>query len=102
MEKRKEVVMRENLQVQLGADRGVPFVDVPLGEMWELVEYLSWHRVLANYDYAETHFRVSFPHLDLGAAQSLIAQWEQVKAHPVQVFGQEHPAHQKHHVLALH
>ena len=94
--------MRPSLQVTISATAGVPCVQVPHDDMWELVEYISWQRVLAHYDYAETHFTVTFPHLDTAAAQRLIDEWNTAQSHPEPTHAtiEVHAAH--HPVLSLH
>ena len=74
--------MRSKLQVLESKPTGIPYAQVPAQAMWDLVEYLSWHRVLASYDYATTHFTVTFPHLDLASARELLEQWDTAHDRP--------------------
>ena len=68
--------MRRKLRVLQSKPSGVPYAEVPLDVMWGLVEYLSWQRVLASYNFATTHFTVTFPHLDIASAQKLMDDWD--------------------------
>ncbi len=68
--------MRYPLQILESSSSGVPYTNVPLDAMWDLVEYLSWQRVAATYNFATTHFTVTFTHLDMAGAKRLVADWE--------------------------
>ncbi|HUO09242.1 MAG TPA: hypothetical protein VM008_13125 [Phycisphaerae bacterium] len=68
--------MRRKLHILKSRPSGVPYAEVPLDVMWGLVEYLSWQRVLASYNFATTHFTVTFPHLDAVTAQKLLDDWD--------------------------
>lgn len=68
--------MRRKLHILQSEPSGIPYAEVPLDVMWGLVEYLSWQRVLASYNFATTHFTVTFPHLDAASAQKLIDDWD--------------------------
>jgi len=43
--------------------------------MWDLVEYLSYQRVVVNYEYHASYFTVTFPHMDAESAQRILDEW---------------------------
>jgi hypothetical protein len=70
-----EQAMRPQLQVIVSKPSNIPCAKVPADAMWDLVEYLSWQRVQAVYNFATPSFTVSFPHLDVETAQRLLDGW---------------------------
>ena len=46
-------VMNRRFEVLECVETSLPFVRVPGEMMWELLEYISWHRVLTRYDYRD-------------------------------------------------
>jgi hypothetical protein len=71
--------MRPRLEIRLGAD-GTPKAEVQSSYLWELVEHLSCQRVAVLYRYEGKSFIVSFPRLNLGAAQQTLDEWTQAAA----------------------
>src|SRR4051794_25239642 len=57
---KRSPLMRQSLVVVPDAS-GLPSAKVPFPCMWDLVEYLSYQRVVVSYQYHATHFTVSFP-----------------------------------------
>ena len=66
--------MRQRLVVTTDA-AGVPQADVPLTNMWDLVEYFSCQRESVTYQYRATHFTVTFPRQDAASAQRILDHW---------------------------
>ena len=66
--------MRQRLIVSLNSD-GLPAAQVPFSCMWNLVEYLSYQRVIATYQYQEEYFTVTFPRTDVETAQQILDEW---------------------------
>ncbi len=66
--------MRHALVVTLDPAE-IPCAEVPFPCMWDLVEYLSYQRVVVSYQYHASHFTVSFPRLDLESAQQILNNW---------------------------
>jgi hypothetical protein len=66
--------MRQPLCATLDA-AGLPCAPVPFPCMWELVEYLSYQRVVVRYEYHASHFTVTLPHMDLASVQLLLDEW---------------------------
>ena len=66
--------MAANLQLQIDPD-GHPFAVVPHENIWDLVEFLSFQRVHAQYDYSQSNFIVHFPTMDHAAAESMLHLW---------------------------
>ena len=54
---------------------GCPSAQVPFPCMWDLVEYLSYQRVVVNYEYHASHFTVTFPRMGLESAQRIVDEW---------------------------
>jgi len=54
---------------------GIPSAKVPFPCMWDLVEYLSFQRVSASYQYEASHFTVTFPRMELTTAQRILDEW---------------------------
>ena len=54
---------------------GCPTAQVPFPCMWDLVEYLSYQRVVVNYEYHASYFTVTFPHMDGESAQRILDEW---------------------------
>ena len=75
--------MRQQLTVRPDAT-GLPSAQVPFSCMWDLVEYLSYQRVVVNYQYEASHFTVSFPRMDGLAAQRILDEWAQIGARELQ------------------
>ena len=65
--------MRASFQVTIS--QGQPCVGVPLGEIWSLLEHLSYHRARIEYTYDDTNLSVCFVSTSLEAAQQLIDDW---------------------------
>ena len=66
--------MRQNLIITSDAT-GLPIAEVPCSCMWDLVEYLSYQRVVVTYHYYPAHFTVTFERINLKSAQSLLDEW---------------------------
>jgi GTPase SAR1 family protein len=66
--------MRQRLTITMDPT-GLPSAEVPFPSMWDLVEYLSYQRVVTNYQYHASHFSVTFPRLDAERAQRLLDEW---------------------------
>ena len=66
--------MRQRLFVTSDAD-GFPSAQVPFDCMWDLVEYLSYQRVVVSYQYHPAHFTVTFPRMDTECAQRILDEW---------------------------
>ena len=66
--------MRQRLSVKLDAT-GLPSADVPFPCMWDLVEYLSYQRVVVSYQYHASHFTVTFPRMEMEGAQRILNEW---------------------------
>ena len=75
--------MRTRLLATLNTDQ-TPRAEVPSASMWDLVEYLSFHRINVNYQYESTHFVVTFPRNDLVSAQSVLDDWVHSQSHVMQ------------------
>jgi len=75
--------MRPRLHV-IADNSGVPYAEVPVSSMWDLVEYLSYQRVSVTYQYQATHFTVTFPRQDASAAQEILDQWASAPAEMLQ------------------
>jgi len=73
--------MIKQLKVLQCERTGIPFLKIPGEAMWDLLEFLSWHQVQAEYEYYETYFSVFFLFQDLETAQNLIDGW--LQSHPV-------------------
>ena len=54
---------------------GLPYAEVPVTLMWDLVEYLSYQRAAVTYQYRATHFRVTFTRQDIAGAQRMLDEW---------------------------
>jgi hypothetical protein len=54
---------------------GLPCAQVPFACMWDLVEYLSYQRLVVSYQYEASHFTVSFPRMDVPSAQRTLDAW---------------------------
>jgi hypothetical protein len=57
---------------------GLPCAQVPFASMWDLVEYLSYQRLVVSYQYEASHFTVSFPRMDMESAQRFLDAWSKV------------------------
>ena len=57
--------------------QGLPAAEIPFTCMWDLVEYLSFQRVVASYHYEASHFTVTFPRIDADTAQRILDSWTQ-------------------------
>jgi len=75
--------MRQALVVTTDA-AGNPVSQVPFSCMWDLVEYLSYQRVVVNYQYHASHFTVTFPRIDTETAQQILNNWTQVRVPEMQ------------------
>ncbi|HVT79721.1 MAG TPA: hypothetical protein VHM90_03610 [Phycisphaerae bacterium] len=69
--------MRQALTVKPDS-AGNPIAQVPFPCMWDLVEYLSYQRVVVNYQYHASHFTVTFPRIDVESAQRILDSWARV------------------------
>jgi len=67
--------MRQQLNVSISSETGMPYAVVPSAAMWDLVEYLSYQRVAVTYEYRATHFTVCFLRTDVESAQRLLDEW---------------------------
>ena len=67
--------MKRNYQIVEEKQTGIPCAHIDLRDIWELVEYLASHRIVANYDFHDNRFIVRFPRLAVAAAQALLDQW---------------------------
>jgi hypothetical protein len=76
--------MRQSLVVVPDAS-GLPSAKVPFPCMWDLVEYLSYQRVVVSYQYHATHFTVTFPRSDMETAQVLLDEWCRVPVGEMQM-----------------
>lgn len=54
---------------------GHPYIAVPDGWMWDLVEYLSYHRLSLTYHFEDNGFRIVFLCQTVQAAQRLLDDW---------------------------
>ena len=43
--------------------------------MWDLVEYLSYQRVMVQYHYYPSHFTVTFPRMNMQSVQNILDEW---------------------------
>jgi len=68
--------------VQKIDESGIPFALIPSGDIWGLMEYLSFQRVRVHYQPHATFFKVSFPHIDPEAAQQFMDDWRASKNRP--------------------
>lgn len=66
--------MKSHFQVEL-SESGLPQALIPNEQMWELVEYLAFQRTQVTYSYRAEHFIVSFPSMDIEAAQEMLDDW---------------------------
>ena len=66
--------MPQKLVVKMDSS-GHPKAEVPFSCMWDLVEFLSLHRVAVSYEYRATHFTVCFLRKEKEAAQQLLDEW---------------------------
>jgi hypothetical protein len=66
--------MRQALMAMPDAT-GLPSAEVPFTCMWDLVEYLSYHRVMAIYEYYPAHFTATFPRTNMQSAQDILDEW---------------------------
>ena len=71
--------MRPHLKVYTD-DHGYPFACVPDEWMWDLVDYLSLHRLNLSYHFEGGGFRVSFRCKTAAAAQRLLENWAHMGA----------------------
>ena len=71
--------MRQALMVKPDAT-GLPSAEVPSPCMWDLVEYLSYQRVMVTYEYYPSHFTVTFLRTDMESAQDILDEWLHVGA----------------------
>ncbi|MGN6369704.1 MAG: hypothetical protein ACTHN5_15705 [Phycisphaerae bacterium] len=87
--------MRRKLSVLQLKPSGVPYAHVPADAMWDLVEYLSWQGVLAEYAYHNNDFTVAFPHLDVLHAQRILDEWDSAQDRPAAAEARpiDHPLH---------
>ena len=69
--------MRQPLTVTTDS-AGLPTARVPFACMWDLVEYLSYQRIAVSYQYHASHFTVTFPKLDVEAAQGILNNWARI------------------------
>ena len=67
---------------------GHPYATVPCEWMWDLVEYLSFHRLNLSYHFDNLIFRVTFLCQSARAAQQLLDDWAQSAV--------DEPAHLEH------
>ena len=67
--------MLPKLEVKLSDYTGLPYAEVPISAMWDLVEYLSYQRIAVSYEYRMPHFTVCFLRSDLLTAQRLLDDW---------------------------
>jgi hypothetical protein len=67
-------ILRPRLSVSID-EQGHPYVRVPDVWMWDLVEYLSFHRLNLSYHFEHTHFRVVFRCQSAEKAQRLVDDW---------------------------
>jgi hypothetical protein len=56
-------------------DQGVPVVQVPSGQLWELVEHLSAQRLTVHYSYHGQLFEVRFPRMSVAEVQQTLVEW---------------------------
>lgn len=54
---------------------GSPCAVIPFARIWDLVDFVSYHRVTAMYRYHSTHFSVTFPRSDLESARRILDDW---------------------------
>ncbi len=69
-------------QIQQAGIEGDPFALIPSGEIWGLVEFLSYQRVRAGYEPQAAFYKVSFPHVDADSARRLMQDWRSAEARP--------------------
>ena len=67
--------------VQKIDESGIPFALIPSGDIWGLMEYLSFQRVVVTYQYHASHFTVTFPRMDAECAQLILDEWVHAGAH---------------------
>ena len=67
--------MRNKLNVTVSDRTGLPYANVPTQSMWDLVEFLSFHRVAVSYEYRASHFTVCFLRSSRDTAQKLLDDW---------------------------
>jgi len=67
--------MRDQLQVTFDSTVGCPVVRLAAAGFYEVVEYLSWHRVSVQYGCTGDEFVVRFPNMTAEAAQKLMDLW---------------------------
>ena len=72
------------LDAKLSDQSGLPYAEVPMSVMWDLVEYLSYQRVAVSYEYRSTHFTVCFLRSDLVTAQRLLDDWAGANVHTME------------------
>ena len=63
---------------------GVPYAEVPLSCLWDLVEYLNFQRTAVSYHYGVTHFTVTFLRQDTEGAQRILNEWASSPAQSLQ------------------
>ena len=66
--------MRPTLHIHVDAS-GCPTVQVPTEWLWELVEYLSFHRLNVSYHFEKNCFEVKFHCSPPSSAQRLLDHW---------------------------
>jgi hypothetical protein len=76
--------MREQIIATADPD-GFPYAEVPPSRMWDLVEYISFHRVAVICSYHEPNFTVTFARSDLETAQRILDEWEKVESRELQL-----------------
>ncbi len=75
--------MRQRLIVTPDS-HSMPSAQVPFDCMWDLVEYLSYQRVVATYQYEASHFTVTFPRMDMESSQRILDEWLHAGAEQLQ------------------
>ena len=63
------------IEVVMDAEAHRPCAVVPAAWLWDLVEFLSFHRVAVRYQYRVKEFVVHFEQTSLSVAQQLLDDW---------------------------
>jgi hypothetical protein len=67
--------MTHEMEISICPATGFASVHIADDDLGDLLEYLSWHRVAANYIFEPRGYRVLFPHSDPEVVRKLMDGW---------------------------
>ena len=67
--------MKRSYQFAVDENARIPVAHIAHGDTWDLVEFLSYRRIVVFYTHCEDYLIVRFPRSDAASAQRILDEW---------------------------